>query len=366
MARILVIEDEAIVRENLVELLEAEGYEVLAAANGREGLALARTQAPDLILCDILMPEMSGHDVLEHLTRDPVTALIPFIFLTARAEREDMRLGMTLGADDYITKPFTHADVLQAITSRLEKRRRLIGQYEAKLEELRRQMALMLPHELRTPLTLIVGYASLLLESSLVLEPADLRAIAGSILEAGQRLQRLIQRFLLYTELELASRDPERLARLRNLYVGASAGLIAETARRQARAANREADLQLDLAETPLAMGDVHLTSLIEELTENAFKFSTPGTPVVVGSYREDDHVVIAVTDRGRGMTPEQLANLDVPIGTERDLYQQHGQGLGLGLALVQRLAALYEGRLSITSTPGEGTTVTVRLPLAK
>ncbi|MCX7853585.1 MAG: response regulator [Caldilineales bacterium] len=364
MARILVIEDETIVRENLVELLETEGYEVLAAADGREGLELARTQAPDLILCDILMPEMSGHEVLEQLTRDPVTAMIPFIFLTARAEREDMRLGMSLGADDYITKPFTHADVLQAITTRLEKRRRLIGQYEAKLDDLRQQMARMLPHELRTPLSLIMGYSSLLLESSLALEPADLRAIAGSILEASQRLQRLIQRFLLYTELELAVRDPERLARLRDLHVGATAGLMAETARRRARAANREADLRLELTETPLAMGDVYLVSLIEELTENAFKFSAPGTPVVVRSSSEDGQIVITVADRGRGMTSQQMADLGPSESLDRERYQQQGQGLGLGLALVRRIVALYGGEWSITSAPGEGTTVTVRLPL--
>jgi len=362
MARILVIEDETILRENLVELLEAEGYEVMAAANGREGLHLARTQWPDLILCDILMPEMSGHEVLEALARDPVTAVIPFIFLTARAERADMRLGMTLGADDYITKPFTQADVLQAIATRLEKRRQLVSLYEAKLDELRQSMAKMLPHELRTPLSLILGYSSLLLESQLVLEPADLRAIAASMLEAGQRLQRLIQRFLLYAELELAARDPKRLAALRSLQVGTAVERMAETIRRQARAAGREADLQLALAETPVPIGEFHLVTVLEELTENAFKFSTPGTPVVVDSRCEGNDVLITVADHGRGMSPEQIEAFGV---READLYQQRGQGVGLGLALVRRIVDLYGGSLRITSTPGVGTTVTVRLPLS-
>lgn len=362
MARILIIEDETVLRENLVELLEAEGYEVMAAANGREGLHLARTHLPDLILCDILMPEMSGHAVLEALARDPVTAVIPFIFLTARAEREDMRLGMNLGADDYITKPFTQADVLQAITTRLEKRRRLVSLYEAKLEELRQSMAKMLPHELRTPLSLILGYASLLLESQLVLEPTDLRTIAASILEAGQRLQRFIQRFLLYAELELASRDPARLAALRSLHVGTSAARMAETVRRQARAVGREADLQLALEEIPVAIGESHLLTVLEELTENAFKFSPPGTPVVVESRLGDNDWIIIVTDHGRGMTPEQI---DAFGAREPDFYQQRGQGVGLGLALVRRIAELYGGDLRISSTPGVGTTVTVCLPLS-
>jgi signal transduction histidine kinase len=109
-------------------------------------------------------------------------------------------------------------------------------------------------------------------------------------------------------------------------------------------------------------IGESYLLTVLEELTENAFKFSASGTPVVVTSRREGDDLLITVTDHGRGMTPEQIEAFGA---READLYQQRGQGIGLGLALVRRIAGLYGGDLRITSTPGVGTTVTVRLPLS-
>lgn len=121
MIKILVIEDEQSVRENILDLLEAENYDMISAPNGKIGLQLAFTEAPDLILCDLMMPEVDGYGVLTALREQTVTATIPFIFLTARSARSDFRQGMDLGADDYLTKPFTRAELLNAIVSRLSK-----------------------------------------------------------------------------------------------------------------------------------------------------------------------------------------------------------------------------------------------------
>jgi len=121
MPKILIIEDEESVRENILDLLEAEDFETLAAANGRIGLDLAISEIPDLILCDMMMPELDGYGVLTALRQEPITATIPFIFLTAKSAKSDFRRGMDLGADDYITKPFTRAELLSAIMNRLEK-----------------------------------------------------------------------------------------------------------------------------------------------------------------------------------------------------------------------------------------------------
>ncbi len=120
---ILVIEDHDEIRENLCEILEISGYAVVSASNGIEGVKKARTFKPDLILCDILMPELDGYGVLRIVSKDPKTSFIPFIFLTAKTEVEDMRRGMTLGADDYIMKPFDDAQLLDAIEIRLKKYR---------------------------------------------------------------------------------------------------------------------------------------------------------------------------------------------------------------------------------------------------
>ncbi|NES97097.1 MAG: response regulator, partial [Desertifilum sp. SIO1I2] len=112
MKKILVIEDEPTVRANLLKLLDLEGYQSLEASDGHTGIQLAEQHQPDLILCDIMMPELDGYAVLEALRQNPVTAMIPFIFLTAKAERNDWRQGMEKGADDYLTKPFTRSELL--------------------------------------------------------------------------------------------------------------------------------------------------------------------------------------------------------------------------------------------------------------
>ncbi len=122
MKKILVIEDEVETLKNLVLMLEMEGFAPLSAPNGRAGIAVARRELPDVILCDVSMPEMDGYAVLETLRADSATVSIPFIFLTAKGDKKDLRIGMNLGADDYLTKPAGAEDVLCAIRSRLQRR----------------------------------------------------------------------------------------------------------------------------------------------------------------------------------------------------------------------------------------------------
>ena len=129
MTKILVIEDELFVRENIVDLLEAEDFDVFSTENGVLGILWAQENIPDLVICDVMMPEISGHEVLEEMREIPETSLTPFIFLTAMADKGDIRHGMELGADDYLTKPFTRDELLSAISSRLAKQEKLLQQY---------------------------------------------------------------------------------------------------------------------------------------------------------------------------------------------------------------------------------------------
>ena len=121
MKKILVIEDEPEMRRNITTLLRYHDFEPIAAENGRTGIEAARREKPDLILCDVMMPELDGHAVLQALQADAALARIPFIFLTAKGEKEDLRSGMNLGADDYLTKPVANADLVRAIEVRLRR-----------------------------------------------------------------------------------------------------------------------------------------------------------------------------------------------------------------------------------------------------
>lgn len=123
-------------RENTAEILELANYEVLTAENGKDGVSVAKSKQPDLIICDIMMPELDGYQVLYMLSKDPNTSTIPFIFLTAKADKKDMRKGMNLGADDYLTKPFEEMELLDAIESRLKKKKVIDMEFEHTIESL--------------------------------------------------------------------------------------------------------------------------------------------------------------------------------------------------------------------------------------
>lgn len=133
MKKILLIEDNDDVRENIAEILEMARYKVLPATNGKEGLELANAEKPDLIICDIMMPVLDGHGVLHLLSKNEETAGIPFIFLTAKADRNDIRKGMEMGADDYLTKPFDDVELLNAIETRFRKSEILKREYSRDL-----------------------------------------------------------------------------------------------------------------------------------------------------------------------------------------------------------------------------------------
>jgi DNA-binding NarL/FixJ family response regulator len=137
MTKILLIEDHKQMRDNLILMLEMEGFEVLWADEGRKGLELARSQAPEVILCDVMMPGLDGHGVLQSLRAHAETAAIPFIFLTAKGEKVDQRAGMNLGADDYLIKPVHRDELLAAIAARLQRQQQHEAKTQAEVERIK-------------------------------------------------------------------------------------------------------------------------------------------------------------------------------------------------------------------------------------
>ena len=364
MSKILVIEDEEPVRANILELLEAEGFDTLGAGNGLVGIQLAREHLPDLIICDITMPELDGHGVLSALRHDLATATVPFIFLTARAEKTDLRQGMERGADDYLTKPFTRAELLGAIASRLAKQAAVSTKAEKKLDELRDSIALSLPHELRTPLTLILGFTEILIEQYDSLERRDALDMIERIHNSAERLKRLIQNYLLYAEFEVAAKEPPRYQALRGEGVSSARAVIADCATRKAQQAGRAADLDLQLQDALVQIPEAGLDKIAEELLDNAFRYSQAGTPVCVIGQPGPNRFVLTIQDNGRGMTAGQIADVGAYRQFERKLHEQ--QGGGLGLTIAKRLAELYDGELTLESRLGQQTIVRVVLPVER
>lgn len=364
MTTILAIEDEPSILENILETLELGEFKALGAENGLIGVQMAREHRPDLIISDITMPEMDGYDVLAELRSDPDTATIPFIFLTARTEREAMRQAFEFGADDYLSKPFSPSDLLVAVTARLNRHSTIVQEQQQKLNELRGNLLLMLPHEMRTPLNAVLGYADLIVADAADMDVDQIVKMGQRIQKGGARLLHLIENYLLAAHLQIVRSDPEALARLVAGTTSQPHVIIKALAERKAQQANRVEDLALNLEPaSDIRVAEDNFKKAIDEVLDNAFKFSKPGTPVQVIAAVQDDVYLLQIADNGRGMTQQQIANVGLYVQFERRRYEQQGSGLGLSLA--RSLAELHGGALDIESAPQRGTQVSIRLPLS-
>jgi two-component system, sensor histidine kinase and response regulator len=352
--RVLVIEDDEAMRAVIIDILRDEGYEIGAAADGVNGLTLAAELHPDLVLCDIVMPGLSGYGVLNALRHDPSTAATPVIFLTGMSGPEALRTGMDLGADDYLVKPLDRSALLSAIATRLARSATLRREADARLNGLRNELARsLLPHELLTPLTVVMGLSSLLTEEG-VIDAKDTPEVGQGILEASRALQTIIEKFLAYAELHVAMPSPEAA-----LGADAAFDITEEEARQSALRAHRPDDLDLWGVPVSVPMPPDHWRMLVRELADNALKFSRRGSRVAVGLTTSGGEPILIVRDRGQGMSAEDRDALDQRAPFLRRRPDQ--PGLGLGLSMVRKLLQLHGGALSFETRAGQGTQARVR-----
>jgi signal transduction histidine kinase len=219
-----------------------------------------------------------------------------------------------------------------------------------------------LPHELLTPLNGILGFADILASDAASLRAEDIGGMAVAIRESAERLHRVIQNFLLLAHVELHGGDPTEL--VKDLKRVSLKGLVERLATGRAEKASRRHDLQLELEDVDVQSREDYCIKIVEEIIDNAFKFSSPGSPVTIRLSSRNGQVSFYVSDRGRGMKPEHIAEVGAYMQFERRFYEQ--QGSGLGLTIARRLTEMHHGTLVITSELGVGTAVEIRLPSAK
>ncbi|MGH7977205.1 MAG: ATP-binding response regulator, partial [Limisphaerales bacterium] len=331
MKKILVIDDEEWLREMIQLALRQRGFEVVEASNGQEGIEKARKELPDLILCDINMEKVDGYLTLSSLRNESPTAAIPFILMTGLANNDGMRHGMELGADDYLPKPFTTEALYSAVDARLKKAQTIHDEAERKLAHLRDNISLMMPHEMRTPLNGILSNAEILAASAATLKPEELAEMGQEIFKSSQRLERLIENFLIYAQLELIAADPKNVNALRIGKTDHPAALVKILATAQAESASRPDDLTVEAVDVFLPMSEEYFSKVVNELVQNAFKFSESGSPVRVTLEETPNGVLFSVSDQGLGFSTEQIRRVGAYAQFDRKMQEQ--QGLGLGLA---------------------------------
>ncbi len=358
MHRILIIEDDPIIRTQMAQVLRFEGFDPLEAANGKLGVAAALGAVPDLIVCDIMMPELDGFGVLQALRDDPRTAMIPFIFLTALVASSQRRHGMEEGADDYITKPYAASALVGSIRRRLAKRTRQIEESRLRVEEVSLAVAAAVPHEILETLDHITTVTSLL---ALMYAGADSQAskMHRTVMQESNRLRRMMRRLHLYAQLPQLYANRFDLAKTGPVAIVAD--VLERVAREVSRSWNREADLVFTWAPVRLPLREEYLVLLVEELVDNACKFSTPGTPVTITGHGPREFWSLVVGNRGAGMNADQIAR----IGAFTQFWSgnKKPRGLGLGLALTQGIARLHGCEFSLQSD-AETTTASVLIPL--
>ena len=199
---ILLVEDDVALLEGMSDTLEMQGYKTIQATDGRKGLEVLQQVQPDLIISDIMMPEMDGYEFHRAVASSPESAGIPFIFLTAKSDQEDVRKGLREGVDAYLTKPFDLEELLIHVQNKLDRFAMIRQQALAQLDELQSQIVTMFSHELRTPLTYIQGYTDLLADTPQSISPDEMKLFLDGIQNGSRRLNQVIENLLTLVQID--------------------------------------------------------------------------------------------------------------------------------------------------------------------
>jgi signal transduction histidine kinase len=360
--RILCIEDDPGMRMSIRLMLELAGYEMEEADNGRTGVELALRLLPDLIICDIVMPDLDGYETLKELHKHESTASIPFIFLTGEDPRTHRRKGMNLGANDFLTKPIDMDDFLKAVSVRLEEVEHRKKEWQRTINELSEKITRALPHELRTPMTGILGLTELLQTQVEEMNPKEIKELAQLMFDSAVRMNQTLEKFWIHTQCLLLPNDHEKLSASRQIGSHEAHQVVQHVAEELATSYNRSNDLSFSLSPISVAISERYLEQVLHQVIDNAFKFSITGTKVIISTVRENAKGLITITDSGRGMSEDQTKKIQMFMQFDRERYEQ--QGLGLGLMITKRLTEIHGGNFQVFSSPGKGTTISLTFPL--
>jgi two-component system, sensor histidine kinase and response regulator len=354
MKNILIVEDSRLIREEIRDILIMENFEVIEAVNGIEGLDVAMNFLPDLILSDISMPELDGFELLFRLRNNIRTENIPVIFLSAKSELQDIRKGMNIGADDYLTKPVCADDLIAAVRVKLE----LKSKNENKLNSFKSHIAQHIPHELITPLNGILGLSDYLRDFHPI-DEVEIISIANSIHCCGERLYNLIENYLMYTKLLSEFYSPLEKHPDRSAIFVESIELIDVISKILPQ--NRVGDLVFSVENVNIRLNKRYYWKIVEELIRNSIKFSKPGNKIRIGSFTNQDKYFFQVESFGSGISKKQIEEIGAFVQFDRDVNEQ--QGVGLGLEIVRLIVEISGGHILIDSKPDDFFKVTVEIP---
>lgn len=368
---ILIVDDIPKNLQVLSSILSNYGYQISFASNGKQALSVIKTGKPDLILLDIMMPEMDGYEVCKILKEKEDTANIPVIFLTGISEMTDIIKGLQIGAVDYVTKPFNSTELTIRVKTHLELKlaRDTIIEYVNELQQTQDELKQanankdkffsIIAHDLRGPFSGFLGLSELLTTEFDQLEKTEIVQIGESLNKAAKRVFELIENLLEWARAQMGRIEftpvqinlQEAIDRISKIF--------------KATANNKDISLENNVDDDIIVFADNNmLNTILRNLTSNALKYTVRGGKITYSSNAQDDNSIeINVTDTGVGMKEEvmeKLFRIDVKHstpGTEKE------QGTGLGLLLCKEFVEKHNGKISVKSVLNQGSTFTFTLP---
>jgi len=362
-SHVLVVDDIPKNLQVVGTLLRNAGYELMPATNGADSLEGARMHLPDLILLDLMMPEMDGLEVCRRLKADPLTQPIPVIFLTASNEMEHLVKGFEVGAVDYVTKPFNPPELLARVRTHLElkhARDTIVrhGQELTQLNEEKNEFMGIAAHDLRSPLNAVKGYTEMIREDP-AMEQRERDELLDRIHSATTGMAEMVQNLLDANRIE---RGELRL-HLVPTDLSALAGSVTEAQRPCAAAKQQTLHLEATAVSVTAPVDPNVMVQVLENLVSNAVKYSPPGRDIFVRLKKAATSARVEVRDEGPGLSAEdqkklfgKFARLSAkPTGGEHSTW--------LGLSIVKKLVEAMNGRVWCESQPGQGATFIVEFP---
>ncbi len=361
---VLIVDDNPLIVNVLQSLLQAEEYLVSVSSNGAEALSVLGKTAVDVIVCDVMMPTMDGYEFHEKVRSNPDLSHIPFIFLSALSEDSEINRGRETGADDYLCKPFDPRSLMAVIKGKVKRSRVLKAQAEERYNAYRKKVVHTLSHEFRTPLVAINTGSELLLDQAGTLDPKKAQNLLEAIRRGGQRLEKLVNDFMLMQQIEagIAQRLVETRAQAVSLdkivhkYVQQNVddlvkdGFIIKV--------HSDKDAHSSRVYEP------YISDIISRLVNNAVKFKKDDLHIDIHLIHQGDVNYIEVHDRGIGMDPAHAREaMDAFAQIDREKLEQ--QGSGVGLAIASRYARIHGGILDYRPNESGGSIVILSLPAA-
>ncbi len=355
MYKILLIDDDLPLRDTLKEILMLHDYEVLAVENGQEALDEIEKWRPHLILCDILMPVMDGLEFQEIISKDPLFSALPFIFLSAKQEENLMRNCMSLGADDFIRKPFVVEEILRTIESKIERFDK-INNAHINLSKANKKHY---QDEINLPIQEILALSQKLTNTQDPIENNQMELMHKAIVQAAVRLNHTMQNLFLYQDYidNNLTFQLEATTTIVSVFqaVRAKLGIVYPNVVSRFDASVKDAVVKVE---------EKFLAFILYELIDNALKFSHPNTVRIRGIVKENKYYQFSIKDHGIGIQAEDLQEINFGHQFNVEKLEQHG--LGLGLFMSKKIVEKFGGILNITSEKNKGTKIILYFPFVQ